>query len=190
MRASFWLGILAGIFGILGAIIAILLGSIGSAFSVATMSGLYYNAIGAVAFSTLGMLGGIPLKRTSINAAIMIIAAVGVFVSEFVLGILPAVLFVTGAVLLLTGADDIGEKRKKLGFDRTSSPKGQIPVRRTLNFDRGRRTKPRIPKPKKTLTRRDTVFEDDLIFFLSLVAGISIAIASILYALDSGIISF
>ena len=36
----------------------------------------------------------------------MIIAATGVFVSEFILGILPAVFFVIGAVLLLTGADN------------------------------------------------------------------------------------
>ena len=63
MRASFWLGILGGIFGILGATVAILLGSIGSAFSSATMSSLYYNAVGAIAFSILGMFGGIPLKE-------------------------------------------------------------------------------------------------------------------------------
>ncbi len=106
MRASFWLGILGGIFGILGATVAILLGSIGSAFSSATMSSLYYNAVGAIAFSILGMFGGIPLKKTRINAVIMIIAATGVFVSEFILGILPAVFFVIGAVLLLTGADN------------------------------------------------------------------------------------
>lgn len=106
MRASFWLGILGGIFGILGATVAILLGSIGSAFSSATMSSLYYNAVGAIVFSILGMFGGIPLKKTRINAVIMIIAAIGVFVSEFILGILPAVFFVIGAVLLLTGADN------------------------------------------------------------------------------------
>jgi hypothetical protein len=70
---AFWLGIIGGIFGILGAVLAILIQSISNAFSATSGSSLYYNAAGAIIFSIVGIAGGVLETRKILGAALMII---------------------------------------------------------------------------------------------------------------------
>ena len=58
MAKGFWLGIIGGIFGILAALLVVLIGGVGEAFQATGASSLYANAAGAFIFSIVGMAGG------------------------------------------------------------------------------------------------------------------------------------
>jgi hypothetical protein len=90
MGKAFWLGIIGVIFGILGAIIAVMMAGIREAVNVTGASSLYTNAAGAFVFSIVGMVGGILEKRRIIGAAPMIIGGIAVLISISLFGALAA----------------------------------------------------------------------------------------------------
>jgi hypothetical protein len=101
MGKAFWLGIIGGIFGILGAVLAIMIESLSEAFNATSATSLYYNAAGAIIFSIVGIAGGVLETRKILGAALMIIGALGVVISISAFGILTFVLFLVGGILIL-----------------------------------------------------------------------------------------
>ena len=101
MAKGFWLGIIGGIFGILAALLVVLIGGVGEAFQATGASSLYANAAGAFIFSIVGMVGGVLEKRKIIAAALMIIGAFGVLISISLFGVLTFILFLIGGIVIL-----------------------------------------------------------------------------------------
>lgn len=101
MGKAFWIGIIGGIFGILAAVLVVLIGGIGQAFNATGASSLYTNAAGAFIFSLVGIAGGVLEKRKILGAALMIIGALGVVISISIFGVLTFVLFLVGGILIL-----------------------------------------------------------------------------------------
>ena len=101
MSKVFWLGIIGGIFGILGALVAIMLQGIGEALNATSGTSLYYNAAGAIIFSVVGMAGGALEQRRILGGLLMIIGAIGVLISISLFGVLTLILFVIGGILIL-----------------------------------------------------------------------------------------
>jgi hypothetical protein len=94
MGKAFWLGIIGGIFGILGAILAYLIAFFGT-------SSLFTNAAGALIFSVVGIAGGVLETRKILGAALMIIGAFGVVISISIFGVLTFILFLVGGIIIL-----------------------------------------------------------------------------------------
>jgi len=101
MAKAFWLGIIGGIFGILAAILVVLIGGIGQAFNATGASSLYTNAAGAFIFSIVGMAGGVLETRKILGTALMVIGAFGVVISIGLFGVLSFILFLVGGILIL-----------------------------------------------------------------------------------------
>jgi hypothetical protein len=101
MGKAFWLGIIGGIFGILGAVLAIMIQSLSETFNATSGTNLYYNAAAAIIFSIVGIAGGVLETRKILGAALMIIGALGVVISIGAFGILTFVLFLVGGILIL-----------------------------------------------------------------------------------------
>lgn len=101
MGKAFWLGIIGGIFGILAAVLVVLIGGFGEAFNTSGASSLYANAAGAFVFSIVGIAGGVLETRKILGAALMIIGAFGVLISISLFGVLTFILFLVGGILIL-----------------------------------------------------------------------------------------
>jgi len=100
MGKAFWLGIIGGIFGILGAVVTIMIQSLSDTFNATSGASLYYNAAGALIFSIVGIAGGVLETRKILGAALMIIGAFGVLVSISLFGVLTFILFLVGGVII------------------------------------------------------------------------------------------
>jgi hypothetical protein len=63
----------------------------------------WLSCIGAIAFSIIGIVGGLRIfeNADNVNAGLMIIAGVGILICAVILGIFPALLFFLGAALIL-----------------------------------------------------------------------------------------
>lgn len=101
MSKAFWLGIIGGIFGILAAVLVVLIGGIGEAFNATGASALYANAAGAFVFSIVGIAGSVLERRKLISAALMIVGGLGVLIAISLFGVLSFILFLVGAILIL-----------------------------------------------------------------------------------------
>ncbi|MFZ1022103.1 MAG: hypothetical protein WCE82_06360 [Halobacteriota archaeon] len=101
MGKAFWLGIIGGIFGILAAVLVVLIGGIGQAFNATGASSLYTNAAGAFIFSIVGIAGGVLEQRKIIGAVLMIVGALGVVISISLFGVLTFILFLVGGIIIL-----------------------------------------------------------------------------------------
>ena len=97
------LGILGGVFGLIGAIIAFFIGSLGSAFAVTGSSDV--TVLGASAFlaSIVGIVGAVYVtKDPKIGGIILIISAIWLLISISVFGVLGAVLLgIAGLIALI-----------------------------------------------------------------------------------------
>jgi hypothetical protein len=98
LGAAFWLGLIGAVFGLLIGAIMMAMASYQSDPLVA-----YSRSIGLIVFSVLGIVGALRIieGRDTINAGLMILAGVGVLVCLYQIGILSALLFFIGAVLIL-----------------------------------------------------------------------------------------
>ncbi|QGQ46626.1 DUF4064 domain-containing protein [Metabacillus sediminilitoris] len=101
---EFVLGLIGGIFGLIGAVMAIFVGVLDEAFSGSTeISGLGWSA---VLLSILGIVGSVIVKRKpKLGGAFMTIAAIGGTISIFVFYILPGVLLFIGGIMGLFRKD-------------------------------------------------------------------------------------
>jgi len=99
LGASFWLGLIGGVFGILGGVFALMMGSVSEAFS-GSSGDLYALGFGAIIFSILGIVGGIFEKKPKVGGTLMIVSAIGIVISISLFGVLSCILFFVGGVLI------------------------------------------------------------------------------------------
>jgi MFS family permease len=101
MGKAFWIGLVGGFLGFIGAIITILAGSISEAYYVNSQAGTLYGlAVAAFVFSIIGIVGGIFERKRLIGGILMLVAAVGVLISISLFGVLPFLFFLVGAILI------------------------------------------------------------------------------------------
>lgn len=101
MGKAFWLGMIGGFLGFVGAIIAVLVGGISAAYSTSSQSNMLYGlGLSAFIFSIVGVIGGVFERKRLIGGLLMLIAAVGVLVSISLFGVLPFLFFLVGAILI------------------------------------------------------------------------------------------
>lgn len=101
--AEMVLGVIGGVFGLLGAILAIVVGGIGAAFGMG--SEILYLGFGAIMFSIIGIVGAV-LDNKGHAAALMLIAGIGGF-------IMVSAAYIIGGPLLIIGGILAFRKRKK-----------------------------------------------------------------------------
>jgi hypothetical protein len=98
LGAAFWIAIIGAIFGIILGVFLLAIASISVEESLT-----YAKGIGLIVFSVVGILGALRIinDADTPNALVMFIAGVGVLVCWFPIGILSAILFFVGGVLIL-----------------------------------------------------------------------------------------
>ena len=98
------LGIIAGLAGIVSAVLALLVGGLGGAFDAegaGTVVGLGWSALG---FSLLGLVGAaLSLAKPRIAAGIMLVASVAVGISISLFAVIAMPLFLVAALLAFLG---------------------------------------------------------------------------------------
>ena len=101
MGKAFWLGMIGGFLGFVGAIIAVLVGGISAAYSTSSESTMLYGlGLSTFIFSIVGVIGGVFERKRLIGGLLMLIAAVGVLVSISLFGVLPFLFFLVGAIVI------------------------------------------------------------------------------------------
>jgi zinc-ribbon domain len=96
---SFWLAFVGGVFGILGGVVALFVGSFSESFS--GYSGDYYwLGLGAIVFSVMGIMGGVFEKKPKVGGTLMIVSAIGILISISLFGVLSCILFLVGGILI------------------------------------------------------------------------------------------
>lgn len=96
---SFWLGLIGGVAGILGGVIALAVGAISYSYSTGD-SEFYWLGAGAIFFAVMGIVGGAFDKRPKVGVTLMIVAAIGILISISWFGILSCILFLVGGILI------------------------------------------------------------------------------------------
>ncbi|HLR04137.1 MAG TPA: DUF4064 domain-containing protein [Virgibacillus sp.] len=100
--AEFVLGLIGGIFGIIAAIMAIFIGGIGEAFGAEGSGGVTVAGWLAVLLSVLGIIGSTLVRsRAKVGGILMVIAAVGGFISIFMFYLLSGILLLIGGLMAL-----------------------------------------------------------------------------------------
>ena len=98
------LGIIAGLAGIVSAVLALFVGGLGGAFEAegsGTIVGLGWSAL---FFSLLGLVGAaLSLAKPRIAAAIMLVAAIAVGISISLFAVIASPLFLVAALLAFLG---------------------------------------------------------------------------------------
>ena len=104
MRGSFILGILACVFGIIAAVLAIVVGSFtqtletsGAAVGSITPNDLYADGAIAIVGAIMAIAGGVIGRRK--GGVVMVVGGVLMFIGTFVFGILPFILALVGGIL-------------------------------------------------------------------------------------------
>jgi hypothetical protein len=111
MKSPLALGIVGCVFGILAAILADLIGSLGSAFGQSNT--LYINAIIAIVGSTVGIVGAAMDNKA--GGILMIVGGIVVLISVSLFGFLTLIFYIIGGVL------EIREKRPAITSVRSST---------------------------------------------------------------------
>ncbi|MBO1628231.1 DUF4064 domain-containing protein [Bacillus arachidis] len=97
---EFVLGLIGGIFGIICAFIALLIGGMGAAFEADGADKVIGLGWGAVALSILGIVGSVVVKKNAkVGGIMMTVAAIGGFICISLIYILPGVLLLIGGLM-------------------------------------------------------------------------------------------
>ncbi|MEK5251557.1 DUF4064 domain-containing protein [Bacillus sp. FSL R9-9530] len=98
--AEFALGLIGGIFGIICAFIALLIGGMGAAFEAEGADSIIGLGWVAVALSILGIVGCVVVKKNAkIGGIMMTVAAIGGFICISIVYLLPGVLLLIGGLM-------------------------------------------------------------------------------------------
>lgn len=103
MSKEFWLGVIGGIFGIMGGIFAIVVSGVGAEFGAEGASDLYLLGGSAILFSIIGLACGAMEGRKRWRGVGMLVSGIAVLISISLFGVLTAILFVIGGILILRG---------------------------------------------------------------------------------------
>lgn len=122
--AELLLGLIGGIFGILGAVFAVVVGQIGAAFSPGLES-VTYLGISALFFAFLGLVGGAIVKsRAKAGGGLMLASAIGGLISVS-LAYVPAFLFLlVGGVKAVLGSEEESTEESQ---EQHGTPQGPTP---------------------------------------------------------------
>ncbi|AWB46845.1 hypothetical protein DCC85_06670 [Paenibacillus sp. CAA11] len=94
------MGLVAGIFGIISSIIALMIGGVDAAFSSSGTSSVTGLGYAALLFSILGIVGAAMTKsKPKLAGWLMLVSGVGGFISVSMFYIISAVLFVVGGFM-------------------------------------------------------------------------------------------
>ncbi|MEY8351473.1 DUF4064 domain-containing protein [Bacillus cereus] len=97
---EFVLGLIGGIFGIIGAILALMVGGLGAAFEAEGANSIIGLGWAAVGLSILGIVGSVVVKsKAKAGGIMMTIAAIGGIICIFVFYLLPGVLLLIGGLM-------------------------------------------------------------------------------------------
>ncbi|HFJ9472414.1 DUF4064 domain-containing protein [Bacillus cereus group sp. MYBKT111-2] len=98
--AEFVLGLIGGIFGIICAFVALLIGGMGAAFEADGANTVIGLGWGAVALSVLGIVGSVMVRsKAKVGGIMMTVAAIGGFVCISIIYLLPGVLLLIGGLM-------------------------------------------------------------------------------------------
>lgn len=98
MAKELWLGVIGGIFGILGGIVALVVGGLGEALGMGD-AGLYVLGTFAILFSGVGMLTPVLIDNKEWVAVLMIVSGVIVLIMISAFGVLTFALFLIGGII-------------------------------------------------------------------------------------------
>lgn len=97
---EFVLGLIGGIFGFIGAIMALMVGGIDAAFSDNGTSEVTGLGWGAFLFSILAIVGSVVVKsKARLGGILLIVAAIGGVISISMFYLVPAVLIFIGGLM-------------------------------------------------------------------------------------------
>jgi hypothetical protein len=95
---EFVLGLLGGIFGVIGAILALVVGGVDAAFN--GKSDIIGLGWGAVFLSLLGIIGSVVVKfKPKLGGILMLVAAIGGIICISAFYILPGILLLIGGLM-------------------------------------------------------------------------------------------
>lgn len=98
--AEFVLGLIGGIFGIICAFIALLIGGMGAAFEAEGANTIIGLGWGAVGLSILGIVGSVMVRgKAKVGGIMMTIAAIGGFICISIFFLLPGILLLIGGLM-------------------------------------------------------------------------------------------
>ncbi|EJR37250.1 DUF4064 domain-containing protein [Bacillus mycoides] len=98
--AEFVLGLIGGIFGIICAFIALLIGGMGAAFEAEGANTIIGLGWGAVGLSILGIVGSVMVRsKAKVGGIMMTVAAIGGFICISIFYLLPGVLLLIGGLM-------------------------------------------------------------------------------------------
>ncbi|WP_436866598.1 DUF4064 domain-containing protein [Bacillus fungorum] len=97
---EFVLGLIGGIFGIICAFIALMIGGMGAAFEADGANTIIGLGWGAVGLSILGIVGSVMVKsKAKAGGIMMTVAAIGGFICISAIYLLPGVLLLIGGLM-------------------------------------------------------------------------------------------
>lgn len=106
--AEFVLGLIGGIFGIICAFIALLIGGMGAAFEAEGANTIIGLGWGAVGLSILGIVGSVMVRgKAKVGGIMMTIAAIGGFICISIFFLLPGVLLLIGGLMGIFRKDKV-----------------------------------------------------------------------------------
>ena len=98
--AEFVLGLIGGIFGIICAFGALMIGGMGAAFEADGANTVIGLGWGAVALSILGIVGSVMVRsKAKVGGIMMTVAAIGGFICISIIYLLPGVLLLIGGLM-------------------------------------------------------------------------------------------
>ncbi|MGX5677855.1 DUF4064 domain-containing protein [Bacillus toyonensis] len=98
--AEFVLGLIGGIFGIICAFVALLIGGMGAAFEADGANTIIGLGWGAVALSVLGIVGSVMVRsKAKVGGIMMTVAAIGGFICISLIYLLPGILLLIGGLM-------------------------------------------------------------------------------------------
>ncbi|PGY16301.1 DUF4064 domain-containing protein [Bacillus cereus] len=97
---EFVLGLIGGIFGIICAFIALMIGGMGAAFEAEGANTIIGLGWGAVGLSILGIVGCVVVKKNAkVGGIMMTVASIGGFICISIFYLLPGVLLLIGGLM-------------------------------------------------------------------------------------------
>nr|WP_088325605.1 DUF4064 domain-containing protein [Bacillus cereus] len=106
--AEFVLGLIGGIFGIICAFIALLIGGMGAAFEADGANTIIGLGWGAVGLSILGIVGSVMVRsKAKAGGIMMTVAAIGGFICISIFFLLPGVLLLIGGLMGIFRKDKV-----------------------------------------------------------------------------------
>ncbi|HLR79548.1 MAG TPA: DUF4064 domain-containing protein [Bacillota bacterium] len=104
--AEFVLGLIGGLFGFLGAILALLIGGVDSAFNESGTSDIIGLGWGAFLFSTLAIIGSVVVRsKPKLGGVFLLIAAIGGLISISMFYLIPAILLAIAGIMAFVRKD-------------------------------------------------------------------------------------